>query len=208
MFDGLETISLTRAATPRAFVRDHLRLWPYFLPAFLLVTLGHELAHAGAAWCCGGTVQSLVFWPTGNGTWGYVQYRLPSGRAWADPLVTLAPHAVWLIAALGTHAWLRSRSYRAVQAKGIFLLGFALPIGDVLYALFPYLAGRSNDLSAAFGPPDPARALVGSIALAGLVVWAFLLHRRVYGPDALAPRSFLVLMVTLLLVTWGERVLS
>ena len=152
----------------------------------------------------GGSVLEFAVLPSA-GEWGHVQYTMPHGFDYPW-VVALAPYVVWILLAAFTLVILhRSQNLRFWAGSLLFVWCFVVPIADVGNAVFPFLLGRSNDMSAAFGPAS-AHHVTAAVLMFALVAWAgFPAQFRAYRGMPLSPGAYFALVA---LVVSGLLVLS
>ncbi len=188
-----------------SFIRRHWLHLFLFAPGAILVTILHESAHALAVGLQGGTVSRFVWLPTG-GKWGFVKYSFPEVDRVSSLVVSLAPYCVWLLFAILALVLGRARSTGGYwKASLIYMWLFVVPLADIANTAFPYLAGRQNDFSSAFGPPTIfGTMLILFLASMSLVV-GYDLQSRLYGQNGLKGPSYAALsglsLISILILT-------
>jgi len=175
------------------FLRRHWWHLLLLIPGALLVTIIHEAAHAAAVIAQGGTVTEFVWWPS-HREWGHIQFTFPAGTHYSDFLISLAPGLLSVTLAVTTAAitfWRQPKSYAG--ASWVFVWLYCVPVLDVAYAAFPYLAGKQNDFAMAFG--KPAAGSTVWIVLVALVFLAlgYFVQRQLYREARLSPLAYLAL---------------
>lgn len=183
------------------FFKGH---WPHIviaIPAAVVFTVFHELAHCVAVWVQGGTVIDFVWLPS-QGEWGHMQYSFPTGLRYSTTAVALAPYAFWLSCCLlaGVLA-LKPRPWPFWCASTIFVWLFIAPLADIANAVFPYILwDADNDFRNALGPD---RLLFSALAVgcgAGLAIIGYFLCKRFYRDRAVGLAAYCVL-VTMTAIT-------
>ena len=187
-----------------SFIRRH---WPHLLlvvPGAIVVTVLHESAHALAVLLQGGTLSRFVWLPSA-GKWGYISYNFPDGVPYSTLSITLAPYCIWLLLALLSSV-VSFRLQRLVYWKASFLYFwlFIVPLADIANTAFPYLAGKRNDFSSAFGQPSVFTGVIISLLCALMVIGGYYVQGRLYREDRLSAPSYLALssIVLAMLVTF------
>lgn len=185
------------------FIRRH---WPHLLlvvPGAVGVTILHESAHAIAVLLQGGTLYRFV-WVPSAGKWGYISYAFPDGVPYSTLSILLAPYCLWLLlAAMTSVAAFCLQKVGHWKASLLYFWLFVVPLADIAYAAFPYLAGKYNDFRSAFGPPSVFVGLIICLLCALAVVCGYYVQRRLYRDDRLSASSYLALssIVLVMIVT-------
>lgn len=186
------------------------RHWPHMLlvpPGVLIITLVHESAHAAAVLLQGGTINEFVWLPVGD-KWGYITYDLPAWPGFSSFFVSIAPYLLWFfLAAVAILLSLLLRPVPFWAASSLYLWLFVAPLADVANTAFPYLAGRRNDFTSAFGPPMLEDELLTALLCMLILATGHFVQRRLYGTQALGLPAYLVLSLTamgaIVLLTFG-----
>jgi hypothetical protein len=126
------------------------------VPAAAVYTLAHEASHALAVLLQGGDVTEFVWLPSGQ-KWGHVRYVFPQDVPYSAFLISVAPYimSVLLCATACAIGFVR-RSLKPWVASTVFIWLFLVPLGDLAYAVLPYVVlGSNNDLHHAVIQPSP-----------------------------------------------------
>ncbi|WP_395738135.1 hypothetical protein [Prosthecobacter sp.] len=182
------------------FMRRHWLHMLLAVPGAVVFTLVHEGAHAAAVLVQGGTVLEFVWLPPGDGKWGYVAYDPPAQGSFSSLFVSLAPYLLWFfLAAVVALLSRRRRPFPFWVASSLYFWLFAAPLADVANTAFPYLVGRENDFSHAFGTPSWTDLfLTAALTLLALVA-GHLVQRRLYRAQGLGLPAYLVLSLSVVL---------
>jgi len=179
------------------FFKGH---WPHLIiaiPAAIIFTVPHELAHCLAVWIQGGTVTDFVWLPSGS-EWGHMSYSFPSGVEYSQTLVSLSPYIFWtsfcLIAGLLS---LRKTAWHFWIASTIFVWLFIVPFADIANAAIPYLLwNNDNDFQQAFGPSQPSFVLIAIILGIVALIYGFIINKRLYRERALGFPTYCILAIS------------
>ncbi len=176
-------------------VRFCMRQWYILLlviPALVGFTILHEAAHALAVVLQGGNVTEFTFLP-GGGQWGHIRYYF-SHNNYSAFAISMAPYVMWTgVSLVAVMLSVRKRPYPFALASLVFVWLYTAPLADIANTAIPYLTGKNNDFTSAFGPPTmssfaAAGAFCGISALLG-----YYLQRRLYGDYALSGVAYVVL---------------
>ena len=175
------------------FARDHLFIGWLVLPLIVIVTLLHETAHALVAVVQGATITDFVFLPGHHG-WGYVGFTFPEGAKYSHWPIIAAPYLMWLtVASIAGLLSLRKKPYRHRTAALIFIVLFAIPLGDILHAAIGHLLGGQNDFHQLLGQPSTIHYILTCLGLLAAGIAALPLHRHLYQTHALSERAYIIL---------------
>ncbi len=179
------------------FIRRH---WVHALlcvPGAILVTLLHEAAHALAAWAQGGRLLEFVWLPwVAEGKWGYVSYDFPAGVEYSGFAIAVAPYVLWLtLAAAACVLSMRRRPWSYGLASTFFFWLYFVPLADIGNAALPWVGGKENDFTNAFGPATQVGGfLVGLLALLA-VLMGYGVQHGLYASARLSLRAYAVLVL-------------
>ena len=167
------------------------------IPAAVLFTIFHELAHCTAVWLQGGTVTDFVWIPSGD-EWGHMRYVFPKGVTYNQTLVSIAPYIceIVLIIIAGILS-LKKKPWNFLCASTIFIWLFVVPIADTANAAIPYiLHNANNDLKQAFGSVQSSFIFMGIIFGIVAIVYGFFLNKQLYRERALSLSAYSILVIT------------
>lgn len=174
------------------------------IPASIVYTALHELAHCTATWLQGGKVTRFIWIPTEE-LWGEMSYEFPAGDTFSDAAISGAPCILWTACCfLALALSLRRKAWPFWAASSIFVWLFLAPISDTAYAALAQIRSvDGTDLTHVFGAPSFAVTL--GYVLYGLMMTTlgFFTQRQLYRERALPVATFCLLGALALIILAG-----
>lgn len=190
-----------------AEVRDFLKSnWVQFLlifPGVFWVNAIHEGAHAAAVLLQGGSIVEFSIIPNVH-DWGSVVYRSSGRDDFSNFAVSMAPYAVWMSIALASVIFsFRRAPFPFWIASMLFVWAFVMPLGDIAYAVFPYLLGGQTDFKFAFGQSALLSWILAAFGLSVSCWIGYGVQRRFYRQRALSIAAYGIMCAATIILLAG-----